>query len=184
MKIEELENCPKWLKEARTENADVEIIDGAVHWFSGTWNNGTWEGGTWENGTWLGGTWKSGGWWNGTWNGGTWKEGVWKGGVWYAGTWNRGIWTSGTWCDGIWESGTWCDGTWERVTWCHGIWQVHGKPVFGSRVTRQYVSNTLHCLLVRAKLRSDAKSKPVMNGMLGLLVMRNTQHDVKLLRSN
>ena len=122
MKISELENCPDWLREADTENANVEIIDGAVHWFSGTWNNGTWEGGTWENGTWLGGTWKSGGWWNGTWNGGTWKEGVWKGGVWYAGTWNRGIWTSGTWCDGIWESGTWCDGTWERVTWCNGIW--------------------------------------------------------------
>ena len=94
MKISELENCPDWLREADTENANVEIIDGAVQWCSGTWNNGTWEGGTWENGTWLGGTWKSGGWWNGTWNDGTWNDGTWEGGLWVGGTWVGGSWES------------------------------------------------------------------------------------------
>ncbi len=47
MKISELENCPDWLREADTENADIMIIDGKVHWNNGIWYDGIWCDGTW-----------------------------------------------------------------------------------------------------------------------------------------
>ncbi len=62
MKISELENCPDWLKEADTEDADVDIFDGVVHWYKGVWWGGTWEGGVWKGGVWEGGTWENGNW--------------------------------------------------------------------------------------------------------------------------
>jgi len=39
MKISELTDAPAWLKDANTEDADVEIRDGIV-----TWHNGVWRG--------------------------------------------------------------------------------------------------------------------------------------------
>lgn len=67
MKKNELENCPQWLLESKTENEDVEIVNGKVIWKGGIWKGGTWEGEVWKYGIWMGGTWM-----NGTWEGGTW----------------------------------------------------------------------------------------------------------------
>ena len=56
MKICDLVNAPQWLKNAKTENEDVEISEvGHVTWLEGTWCGGTWLEGTWREGTWRGG---------------------------------------------------------------------------------------------------------------------------------
>lgn len=44
MKISELKDAPQWLLDARTEYADVEIINGVVHWYDGVWFGGEWRG--------------------------------------------------------------------------------------------------------------------------------------------
>ena len=129
MKIEELTNCPDWLKEAVTENADVEIINGEVHWHSGTWISGKWHNGAWYNGVWWNGTWE-----NGTWNWGTWKEGVWNDGTWNDGTWKGGIWKRGFWERGLWHNGIWLAGTWKTGVWESGYQTIRFKysPLFVS----------------------------------------------------
>ena len=109
MKISELKNCPHWLKEAITKDADVTIVDGIVHWHSGTWNSGVWYGGIWENGDWydghwLDGIWENGGWFNGNWYGGTWHNGTWRTGIWHNGTWHSGTWQFGHWHSGAWNT--------------------------------------------------------------------------------
>lgn len=78
------ENAPQWLKDAKTENAVVEIevsfgIE-IVIWKSGTWRDGVWRGGTWLGGVWRGGEWLGGTWRDGMWLGGTWRGGTWRGG--------------------------------------------------------------------------------------------------------
>ena len=138
MKISELENCPDWLKNANTEDANVEIIDGVVHWYRGSWKAGTWERGTWHNGTWVNGIWEDGlwkdglwrnGYWiDGTWRNGDWDTGDWMNGTWWDGTWKSGIWHNGRWLSGVWHtgtwnSGTWVDGTWEGGAWYGGVWE-------------------------------------------------------------
>ena len=50
MKIKELENPPQWLLDANTAFADVEIIDGIVHWNGGVWRDGIWHNGVWKDG--------------------------------------------------------------------------------------------------------------------------------------
>ena len=112
MKISELEDCPGWLKIAKTENADVEILNGFVHWNSGTWRSGIWEEGYWETGTWINGIWKDG----------IWKNGTWENGGWYGGTWERGTWHNGTWHNGLWSDGIWKGGLWNRGVWAGGVW--------------------------------------------------------------
>ena len=102
MKIEELENPPQWLLDADTNFANVEIIDGIVHWNGGVWKDGIWHNGVWKDGTWLDGVWYDGIWENGTWYGGTWQNGIW-----YGGTWKGGIWKAGNWLGGYWREGTW-----------------------------------------------------------------------------
>ena len=124
MKIEELTDCPDWLKEAVTENADVTIVAGVVHWHSGIWHDGTWENGVWETGLWKGGTWKHGLWKSGTWEGGTWHNGFWHNGHWNSGTWKFGTWVDGRWHKGIWENGVWEDGIWGDGTWNSGTWNA------------------------------------------------------------
>ena len=128
MKISELKNCPHWLKTAITENANVDIVDGIVHWHSGVWHSGVWYNGIWENGdwyggTWLRGTWKNGVWINGNWYCGTWETGAWADGTWHKGSWMKGTWCDGTWCDGNWHSGIWFDGTWRDGMWYGGTWE-------------------------------------------------------------
>jgi hypothetical protein len=60
MTIEELgDKVPKWLRDAKTENADVIIKDGQVIWCGGLWCGGAWWGGTWCGGEWRGGAWWS-----------------------------------------------------------------------------------------------------------------------------
>ena len=50
---------PQWLKDAVTENADVEITKfGTVIWRGGVWLGGVWRGGEWRDGVWLGGEWR------------------------------------------------------------------------------------------------------------------------------
>ena len=80
MKISELENAPQWLLDARTYNANVEIINSAVFWNGGDWFDGIWHGGVW--------------------NDGSWHDGIWNDGVWYGGVWNGGIRNGGVWRDG------------------------------------------------------------------------------------
>ena len=52
-------NAPQWLKDAKTENAVVEIeINFGVEvviWKSGVWRNGEWRDGVWQGGVWQGG---------------------------------------------------------------------------------------------------------------------------------
>ncbi len=101
MRISELPNAPTWLKEAKTFNADVNIVDGVVIWLDGTWLDGSWHGGIWRDGTWITGSWR-----NGTWHRGRWHSGTWYGGSWLNGTWRDGTWHSGTWYGGRWQGGT------------------------------------------------------------------------------
>jgi len=90
MRIEELENPPQWLLDAYTEDADVEIIDGIVHWYGGFWEYGVWQGGTWYDGYWRNGIWHDGVWFGGIWHSGTWKDGTWHRGIWHGGKWING----------------------------------------------------------------------------------------------
>ena len=69
MRINELKVCPQWLLDAKTLNADVEMINGRVVWL-----NGEWRGGVWWDGEWRGGVW-----WDGEWLGGEWLGGEWLG---------------------------------------------------------------------------------------------------------
>ena len=89
MKIEDLVDPPKWLQDAITSNADVEITGGVVHWKSGEWYYGTFENGYWYSGTFCGGIFR-----------GYWKAGQFNGGsfqayghdtiLFYGGTWDIG----------------------------------------------------------------------------------------------
>ena len=68
MKISELENCPKWLANATTRDADVTIDRcGEIIWHSGEWIGGLWCDGVWCDGKWLGGEWLGGKWHGGRW---------------------------------------------------------------------------------------------------------------------
>ena len=118
MKISDLKDAPQWLLDAKTDNADVEIIDGRVVWYGGTWYGGEWRGGEWRGGEWHGGTWLGG-----IWHGGTWYGGEWRRGTWGRGTWHSGTWFNGTWHGGTWRCGTWLDGTWFNGTWLDGEWR-------------------------------------------------------------
>ena len=72
---------PRWLKAARTNDAQVAIVDGAV-----VWKGGNEEGGTWKRGLWLNGTWEAGTCENGTWFGGDGEGGTWAGGMVWTGS--------------------------------------------------------------------------------------------------
>jgi len=101
MKIEELGSAaPQWLREAKTMDADVDVEEGYVIWWGGTWEGGVWNGGVWKGGVWWGGVWEDGSWWGGTWKGGVWNGGTWWGGIWKGGTWKGGVWKGGIWEDG------------------------------------------------------------------------------------
>lgn len=90
MRIDELENAPKWLRDARTRNADVEIKNSVVIWHDGLWLDGVWHGGVWYDGEWRGGVWFGGEWRCGEWYDGEWRDGEWRGGEWYDGVWHGG----------------------------------------------------------------------------------------------
>ena len=62
-------NAPDWLKNAETENADVELYDNCVMWRGGVWHRGEWYGGEWRGGHWYGGEWRGGVWYGGEWSG-------------------------------------------------------------------------------------------------------------------
>ena len=56
MKISQLTNCPDWLRDARTENADVDVFtDGWVTWKSGDFMGGDFMGGDFMGGDFIGG---------------------------------------------------------------------------------------------------------------------------------
>jgi hypothetical protein len=127
MKISELANAPKWLKDAKTEREDVDIIGGVVVWhygvwLGGTWHDGVWHGGTWRDGTWHGGTWRDGVWHGGNWRDGIWHDGTWLDGIWRGGDWHYGVWHGGNWRDGNWRRGNWHGGNWRRGDWHGGVW--------------------------------------------------------------
>jgi hypothetical protein len=131
MKISEWPNAPQWLRDARTENADVEISEsGYVTWRGGTWHGGYWHGGYWRGGDWLGGTWWGGDWRGGTWHGGDWLGGDWRGGTWWGGDWLGGNWLGGTWLGGYWRGGDWLGGDWLGGDWRGGkVNEIEGAKV-------------------------------------------------------
>ena len=123
MKITDLANAPQWLRDAKTENEDVEINQfGHIDWHSGVWHSGDWHGGTWRGGDWRGGNWYGGNWYGGTWRGGDWRGGNWRGGDWRGGYWHGGDWHSGDWHSGVWYGGDWRGGDWRGGTWYGGNW--------------------------------------------------------------
>ena len=126
--ISELKNPPKWLTEARTENANVEITaSGLVIWYGGNWYGGVWHGGDcgdWYGGNWYGGVWRDGNWYGGDWYGGVWRGGVWRGGDWHGGDWYGGVWRDGNWHGGVWRGGVWRGGDWHGGDWYGGVWRV------------------------------------------------------------
>ena len=75
MKIQDLKDAPQWLLDADTNFADVEIIDGIVHWNGGVWKEGVWQNGVWKDGIWANGVWKDGYWFKGSWYEGKWEKG-------------------------------------------------------------------------------------------------------------
>lgn len=102
------EDMPEWLKNATiSDDANFNIEDGEVEWYSGTWYNGTFREGTWWMGTWKEGTMNNpfGVWFDGIWENGVWLNGAFQGGRWEYGTFKGGVWTGGVWIDGIWEDG-------------------------------------------------------------------------------
>lgn len=120
-------NWPQWLKDAKIEDARVDIRYGRVIWHDGIWLGGDWLGGDWYNGDWHSGRWLGGAWHSGVWRGGIWRDGIrhggtWHGGVWLSGKWNGGQWLGGTWHDGIWLDGDWLRGVWYGGTWYSGNW--------------------------------------------------------------
>ena len=49
---------PQWLRDADTENAQVELCTcgcGRINWHGGDWLGGVWRGGNWYGGNWYGG---------------------------------------------------------------------------------------------------------------------------------
>jgi len=58
---EEKNNWPDWLKNADTENAQVQITEyGRVIWHGGVWHDGFWHDGVWRGGVWHDGFWRGG----------------------------------------------------------------------------------------------------------------------------
>jgi hypothetical protein len=124
VKISELKNAPDWLRDARVENENVDVVDGRVIWRGGVWRDGVWRDGFWRGGVWRGGDWHGGVWLGGDWLGGVWRGGDWLGGVWRGGDWRGGDWRDGVWLDGDWLGGVWRDGDWRGGVWRGGDW--HG----------------------------------------------------------
>jgi hypothetical protein len=119
VKIAELPDCPSWLAEARTENADVDLQEGAIDWYGGDWYGGQWCGGQWCDGVWHGGDW--------------------CGGQWCGGQWYGGIWRDGDWCGGVWHGGDWCDEKTDRLLFMAatcGILFVPGGLAVAYRTTQ------------------------------------------------
>ena len=125
MKIEELENCPQWLKNANTTNADVvwDSTKSYIEWRGGEWRGGVWRGGVWRGGAWMRGEWRGGVWRGGVWRGGEWRGGVWRGGEWQGGEWRGGVWWGGVWRGGVWHGGEWWGGVWRGGVWHGGEWR-------------------------------------------------------------
>ena len=108
MTIKELGDiAPQWLREAKTDGENVDIVGGAVIWHGGVWHGGEWRGGVWHCGEWCGGVWRGG-----VWCDGVWCDGVWRGGEWCDGVWCDGVWRGGEWRGGVWRGGEWCGGEW------------------------------------------------------------------------
>ncbi len=112
MKIEDLKDCPQWIKDAQTFEADVNLVNGVIIWRGGDWHGGVWHGGVWHGGDWHGGVWRGGDWYGGVWRGGVWRGGDWHGGVWHGGDWHGGDWHDGVWHGGGWHGGDWHGGDW------------------------------------------------------------------------
>jgi hypothetical protein len=100
---------PRWLKAAQTENAEIEILDGRVIWWGGTFHDGIW-----VDGDWLGGGFRDGIWLNGNFMQGVWFQGDWRKGYFGRCIWNDGIFRSGHF-EGWWRGGVWRGGEFNGV---------------------------------------------------------------------
>src|SRR3972149_3000846 len=89
--VKDAEKKFPWLKEARFENAKIDIKGDHLVWHDGSWRDGRWHNGVWRDGIWHDGSWH-----NGTRSGGPWifrdREFA-EGGdlMWYGGSWHDGL---------------------------------------------------------------------------------------------
>lgn len=103
------EKWPQWIRDAMTEGAEVEILDGRVIWWGGTWHDGIW----------LDGDWLAGGFRDGIWMNGNFMQGVWFQGDWRTGHFGRCVWRDGIFRNGVfygwWQGGVWRGGDFQGV---------------------------------------------------------------------
>jgi len=70
-----------WVIDSEIENAELEIKNNTLIWYSGTWYSGTWYYGIWISGEWVSGKWINGIWEDGTFGkAGTFESGIFKSG--------------------------------------------------------------------------------------------------------
>ena len=73
---EDAEKKFPWLKNARFENAKIDIKGDRLVWHDGSWRDGIWYDGVWRDGSWYDGSWYDGIWYTGIWYDGAWHDGL------------------------------------------------------------------------------------------------------------
>jgi hypothetical protein len=129
MKISELPECPAWLKNATTTDADVEWSHGPgslIIWRGGTFAGGTFAGGLFAGGTFAGGRFASG-----TFDGGLFEDGTFAGGTFASGTFAGGTFAfgwfaGGRFAGGKFKGGTFDGGRFEGGTFAGGRTSIRG----------------------------------------------------------
>ena len=111
MKISELTNCPAWLRDAHTKDADVEVsISGGVTWNSGDFWGGDFRGGNFLGGDFRGGNFRGGDFWGGNFLGGDFRSGDFLGGNFWGGNFLGGDFRGGNFWGGNFRGGNFLGG--------------------------------------------------------------------------
>ena len=109
MKIKDLINPPQWLLEAVTADEDVNIVNGVVHWRSGTFSYGVFEGvfhsGTFSNSAFTGGKFCEGTFTNSRFINGVFMSGTFINSTFIYGTFANGLFINSEWVGGYFKSG-------------------------------------------------------------------------------
>ena len=106
MKICDLITCPAWLRDADTENADVEVsVSGWVTWNSGNFLGGNFRGGDFLGGDFRGGNFLCGNFLGGNFRGGNFRGGDFRGGNFLCGNFLGGDFRGGNFLGGDFRGG-------------------------------------------------------------------------------
>ncbi len=105
MRISELKNCPEWLRDAITVDADVDIVNGYVIWRGGDFLGGNFRGGNFLGGDFLGGDFLGG-----NFLGGNFLGGDFCGGDFCGGNFRGGDFRGGDFCGGNFRGGDFLGG--------------------------------------------------------------------------